>query len=229
MTANLIAYWSHAEAKRHNAAVEAETNRANVAREDETARHNLMVERETYRSNIARESETHRANVAYETELNRSNVARETETQRHNMVSERETTRHNKAQEDIGWANIGLGYSQLAESIRHNQAVESETARYNAAYMAYQRDVLAQRSLESDRSYDIDQRKIEYQGAQIAETKRHNLVSEGIDRQNANSRKTQTIFDGLLGVSREARGWTKDLGTITSQATIPFDPADYLP
>lgn len=105
---------------------------------------------ETQRSNRAREAETGRANLANEalkgrelTEAERSNVARETETNRHNIATEGEAARHNRVSEatsqyvadtgrysavsnrDLGLRNIGLGYSQLAETNRSNLEQES--------------------------------------------------------------------------------------------------------
>lgn len=63
---------------------------------------------------------------------NQINYAKHKEEVRHNKEMEsqgrsviQETGRHNLASEDIGYSNVGLGYSNLAESSRHNRAQES--------------------------------------------------------------------------------------------------------
>lgn len=138
MTQNQIRYWELQETKRSNSAKETETNRANVAREGETHRANVANETETNRSNVAREKETNRHNLATEgidlgklEETKRHNVSTEGETKRHNVATESidmgklgETIRHNQAAESLSQAQIGLGYSQLAEAIRSNKRNE---------------------------------------------------------------------------------------------------------
>lgn len=78
---------------------------------------------ETRRTNKAREKETHRANLAQEALSTRQL----TEVERHNLASE------GLQRSSIGaqYAQIQLGYSQLAEQSRANQAREAETTRAN--------------------------------------------------------------------------------------------------
>lgn len=72
--------------------------------------------------------ETHRHNV----EMEKYQQAGLSESQRHNVVSEgytgrsiAETVRHNQASELLGYANVGLGYSELAEKRRHDVVTEN--------------------------------------------------------------------------------------------------------
>jgi hypothetical protein len=76
------------------------------------------------------------------------------EVKRHNVVTEGETSRHNVAEEGIGWGNIGLGYSNLAENHRHNTVWESETQRHNeqAEAIGYQQAEAAQTSADAKAS-----------------------------------------------------------------------------
>lgn len=119
MTANQINYQNLQELKRHNVSTEFEAVRSNVAREIENNRHNVVGE-----------VETNRHNITGEYELNRHNVTWERETSLHNRISENETGRHNRASENIGYAQVSLGYSQLAELARHNQRTEQLTNSY---------------------------------------------------------------------------------------------------
>lgn len=119
MTQNQIAYWNYKESGRHNRAVEAETHRANRAQETETNRHNVTWEQETERHNRAIEGLTSVQNV----ETHRSNVVRESLQAEANA----EIARNNRAKEAlthesnlVGFAQVGLGYSQLNEASRHN-------------------------------------------------------------------------------------------------------------
>lgn len=107
---------------------------------------------ENKRHNVSTEEETKRSNQAKEAENFRSNTARETETNRHNVATE---------QVDIG---------RLNETVRHNKISESQTdvslaesARHNKA-------------LESLQGRDLNIR-----AQQVAETGRHNVVSEGFE------------------------------------------------
>lgn len=102
-----------------------------------------------------------RHNQATETETNRSNVARETETNRANRVTEIETGRHNRATE---YETSRNNRAVLSENVRHNQATESLTQQVNAINNAhYQRQ-------------DYNQSK------SIAESARHNVAQEFLNR-----------------------------------------------
>lgn len=206
MTHNLIAYWSHAETVRHNEVTEAETARHNLVVEQ----HNRDVLAESTRHNLVGEAETHRANLAYEMEMSRHNMAVEGETQRHNLVTETETERSNRANESIkresnqiGWANVSLGYAQLAEvarhnaateanqaaalaeSIRHNMANESITAEYNQGRLAIDQANFVQRTIESDRNYEYNYDRLALEDRHLAETQRHNLETEKASKTSA--------------------------------------------
>lgn len=122
MTVNQIKYQEYLERARSNVVTEGETKRSNLAGEAlrqqelaEASRHNLVTEKETNRSNLAKEAET-----------NRSNLARELE-----------TSRHNREQENIGYANVGLGYSTLSEQSRHNVASENLSSQSNEINREY--------------------------------------------------------------------------------------------
>lgn len=117
-----------AESQRHNRATESQA-RLSL---DETARHNLAGEALT-RSSL---DESIRHNQAVETEASRHNKVGESYNER--VLSE--SRRHNVSQEAIGrsqvgasFANINLGYSQLAEASRANIARETENTRSNIA------------------------------------------------------------------------------------------------
>lgn len=125
MTQNQINYQSLLENTRANKAREGETNRANLAQE-ELKRRELI---EANRHNLVSEGETHRSNVARESEANRSNLAKELETNRHNLATENISA----VQAVTGQQQVGLGYSQLAETSRANQVRERETERSNRA------------------------------------------------------------------------------------------------
>lgn len=193
MTANLINYWSFNESRRHNQAME-ELNRGSLA---ETYRHNIAVETESHRSNLAREFETMRSNIAHETETNRHNLVVENETERSNRANEAIRRESNA----IGWANVSLGYAQLAEHERHNRATEdndlfykqsvvSETNRHNIV-MEKQN---AASTIISHSEY-LGKQLLGYQELDVRrqsadETARHNLVTEGIADYDARTRRT---------------------------------------
>lgn len=114
---------------RSNTARERETERSNLAKEAETQRSNMVKETETYRSNVARETETARANRAAE-EYRTQQLALDSEVRRGQLA---ETIRSNRAHESISWANVDVGYqnvalgaSQLAETRRRNLVQESQ-------------------------------------------------------------------------------------------------------
>lgn len=117
--------------------------------------------------------ETNRHNVETERETNRHNVVTEGETHRHNVATEgieigklQETTRHNMVTEH-------QGYLQITETGRHNLATEGETYRHNVAD-------------ESNRYYAN-----QIQGAAVAESQRHNVVSEALNVRDLNIRAQQ--------------------------------------
>lgn len=125
MTQNQIAYWSLEETKRANRVNEGETHRHNTVSEAEMNRHNIATEYETNRHNLQTELLTSQAN---------------SENARHNAATEMtanfnaaENARANRERESIqreniqlGYANVGLGYSQLAETSEHNRATERQ-------------------------------------------------------------------------------------------------------
>lgn len=112
MTYNQIAYQNMLETQRSNRAREQETGRSNLANEALKGRE--LSENE--RSNRVKESETERSHRATEDENRRHNLATEgtaqyvADTGRYTAVSNR----------DLGLRNVGLGYSQLAETNRSN-------------------------------------------------------------------------------------------------------------
>lgn len=136
MTANQIAYATLKENSRHNQVVE-----------NETGRHNVATEFETYRHNSTEETETNRHNVVNEVETERSHRMNEALTAEWNSI----TREHYQNQDAIGWANVGIGYTNastnagmLSETIRNNTnryleerrsntVAANETARHNKA------------------------------------------------------------------------------------------------
>lgn len=148
------------ESARHNKAMEA--NAANEVAEK--VRHNILGDlhsemsvNEQRRANLAREAEQHRANVASE-QLSLSSLA---------------------ANRQYQQAQIGLGYSQVAETSRANQAREAETTRANIAEEALKR----YSNVETKRSNQ----------ARESEAQRHNIVSESITRrQNTLKQESQS-------------------------------------
>lgn len=142
----------------------------------ENKRHNIATEKEAGRHNI----ETEDISRGELFEKSRHNGVTETndllsigETQRHNVAYEGETARHNLAQED-------LSFKSLAENVRHNKAGEN--------IQAAQVGELARHNVASEG----------LTGAALEETKRSNLVYEGINQQNADTNAGQLD-----------RGWTE--------------------
>lgn len=141
MTRNQIEYWKLQEEKRSNRAGETETRRANLARETESHRSNLANERENARSNRARENLQREGNVINSLHLERQDA----ENERANRASEALRADSNAiereritlgytqaaANREVGMANAGVGYAQVAESTRANMANEAERSRSN--------------------------------------------------------------------------------------------------
>lgn len=125
MTQNQIAYWSLEETKRANKVDEGERHRHNVASESEINRHNVATEYETNRHNVATELLTSQSN----SENVRHNQAQEsiaTFNAEENARANQEREAIQRSNIDLGYANVGLGYSQLAESSRHSMATEKQ-------------------------------------------------------------------------------------------------------
>lgn len=188
MTKNQLEYRAQNEQMRSNLAKEAETKRFNLVQEQlqreglaqdlakftrsqsEIERSNRVRERETLRGNIARENETYRANVASLDELSRHNMAMEARDAAQLRLSEKqfnEAVRHNTQTIGLGYANVGLGYSQLTETARANVARENENFRSNVA-----------RETETHRANVVSET---ISGIRNRETNRHNLAMEVID------------------------------------------------
>jgi hypothetical protein len=213
----MIAYWNYKENQRHNVA--AESHNRDVL--SENTRHNLAVETEAHRSNVAREEETHRSNVAHETETHRHNVVVETETERANRANE-DIKRESNA---IGWANVSLGYANLAEATRHNKANESisqqsvtEAARHNRAtervsYLNYAQTgrhnsaMVDYYNTQSDRKFITDLLGLGIQQQRADEDKRHHLVDENLSQQSVNISRGKAVVDGMVAISNSGRGW----------------------
>lgn len=128
-----------------------EQQRANQMTVLENRRHATASEVEAKRSNVARERETSRANQASEYR----SILNLNELKRSNIARETETNRHNVSTE-------ALTREQNIETSRHNQATEFETSRSNRV----------QEALSSQRN--------SLNAAQIAESTRHNMVSENL-------------------------------------------------
>lgn len=144
----------------------------------ETSRHNLAVE------DVSR----YRAE-----EERRANLAREGETRRHNIVSEGLTSQ----QIGLGYANVNLGYQQLAEQARSNVSRETETHRANIAHeMELNRSNLARES-ENHRS-NI---------ARESETHRANLYSERQRNTVNREQKRHNYTLEELERTRNTQGW----------------------
>lgn len=178
MTKNQIEYLKLRETQRSNR-VSAELKQQelgnafaiNTLSLDETARHNRAVE-----ANTANDvSERVRHNIVSElhsemsvNEQRRANLAREAETKRSNIASERLGVDSLSATRQYHSQQVGLGYSQLAESSRANQAREAETTRSNQAA----------ESIKLMSQQEITRSNL----AKESETHRHNVVSEAISR-----------------------------------------------
>lgn len=188
--------------------------RSNKVRESETVRSNLAKEAETYRSNVAKEMENYRSNVAREKETARSNRASEynkarqlaldTEIRRGQLT---ETIRSNKAHEAINWANVDVGYqnvalgrSQLTETMRRNQVQESQEAsriaeqhRMNTLTANQKARELAIRQQSADvAAYDSESRRIQ------AETQRSTARSERVRNYSSAVSSVVPIIGGAV-------------------------------
>lgn len=152
MTQNQIAYYKAKKEVEHWERQDAETQRHNVRTEDISVEGNSISnahyqrsDTESQRHNLAQEAlGSAQIDVSrYEADTHRLNLY---ESVRHNQESEQlgwsnlsESIRHNKETEGIsresvalGYANLGLGYDQLAESERSHLANESLTNYANA-------------------------------------------------------------------------------------------------
>lgn len=215
MTRNQISYWDLKERERSNKANEKETHRSNKAREQETNRHNVVTEQETERHNRAMEGLT----LAQVTEQQRHNM--QTELQASNELAERQ--RSNLANEEIGrlnvavgFANVALGYSRLAEETRHNQANESltlgnlqETVKRDNDQYEYNQSMLN----ETIRSHQANEQQNFLNWANsktsVTETSRHNTISENLEEF---SRRNKAFADYLNVVVSGAGVATKAYG-----------------
>lgn len=144
---------------------------------------------------------------------NQIDFAKHKESMRHNLEMEQqgrltidESVRHNKKSEDIGYANVGLGYSNLSELSRHNQqseAVNWFTAQ-NLAYLQGEQagyyDALraktgsevgvAQRNATTNAlNYMVNLKSVLESGRHNVtaenETRRHNVANEAIQNWGA--------------------------------------------
>lgn len=210
----------------HNSAVLGETKRSNLAKEQETNRHNLaqesigldqlqisrdslaesvrhakVSEQEMERSNRAREDETRRANQARETELNRSNLAGEA--QRRAELAE--TSKYHSQSIGLGYANVNLGYSQLAEAERSHRANEilgqQQLAEQVRTHLRNEQITEARDKmnfelgvLNSDRNYEYNQQRLSNEGIALEETGRHNAAVEDETRRHNQKTEGQTDF-----------------------------------
>lgn len=149
MTKNQIDYWRLEEDKRHNRATERETNRANVEREVEQARTNLanegikatanMINSRHYQNQdaltrdanaIKRESNVLTRQIESERqELTKSQILTNAEIAREQMLSNQRVAQTSAG---VGYAQVGLGYSQLSEQTRSALANESIREESNA-------------------------------------------------------------------------------------------------
>ena len=184
MTANQINYQNLQELKRHNVSTEFEAVRSNVAREIENNRHNVVGEVETNRHNVAGEYETNRHNVTWEQE-----------TSLHNRITEQETGRHNRATEGIGYSQVRLGYSQLAELARHNQ----ETEGLQSDYQLYDYNMRNRENLVKQDQVSVSRANAKTQ-AKEAETHKY----------DANTRRYDMIWDGIINSLDLVRKGAKD-------------------
>lgn len=195
MTKNQIEYWRYKEEQRSNLAKEKEQNRTNVANEELTRQRDSNV----YYLGQVNAQENQRHNRAVESETARSNLAREGETARANRMGERisilnleEKKRSNLASEAIARSNIGLGYSQLAESSRHNLAMETEQGRANRA-----QEQLKQQSIDDARH--ANQMRIGIEHAKVTETQRSNKEQERLRQEEIDIRQSGNTRDWIYG------------------------------
>lgn len=198
-----VNWWTAQETQRHNVSQEQigwgnldESRRHNLAQErtnqfaaESTARYQSAQSEAVLRQ--AAVSERQAAVAERNAAVNEGNLAEsirhngvlEAESQRHNQYQESiwtrqadETVRSNKAKEALSQAQIGLGYSQLAESVRHNKAYESEVNRSNLA----NEQLRSQQLYEEERAHKAS----EYGAARArVETARSNKASEELKRE----------------------------------------------
>lgn len=188
MTANQINYQNLRELERHNVTTEFEAVRSNVAREIENNRHNVIGEVETNRHNVTGEVETNRHNVTWEQE-----------TSLHNRISEQETGRHNRASEGIGYSQVRLGISQLAELARHNQ----ETEDLQSDYQLYDYNMRNRENVVKQGQLTVSQAN--------AKTQRKEAATH---RYDAQTRRIGTIWEGAINTFDVMRKGAKDITSI---------------
>lgn len=228
-----------------------ETNRHNLATEgqerlklEETTRHNnateqiqLFVAQEGQRHNIESErNQREQIALGYSQlqESQRHNSAVEAETYRHNIRVEDETQRANQVRESIDrftadsldryrTQQIGLGYSQLAETARSNKAKESlntmsfnwqvhkessqlmETARSNRANEQLIREKLYElqrANLESER---INQQRADTETSRVSEINRHNVEQERQKDKELNISLGRAVTGGINDLASSGR------------------------
>lgn len=222
MTQNQIRYWTLEEQKRANRANEAETHRSNVVREVETNRHNVVTETETERHNRATEllsltqvNEQQRHNMVTELQADRQQA----EVERSNL--EKESNARNQIA--LGYANVGLGYANLAETQRHNTATEqrdllslAETQRYNTL----RANIDSERNDETLRANKAaeDQRRLEWitsygqKQSQQGEQQRHNVA---VETETNRSNQVQEFWKGLETISDTVESQTRSVKNIS--------------
>lgn len=126
------------------------------------------------------------------------------ETKRHNSATEMyqlkdlgEKVRHNKVTEGQGADSLVLNRARLQEDIRHNTNVEKETKRSNVARESETVRSNLARETENIRS---NKAKEFIESGKLAETTRHNLVMEPIERQKAANQLTPWgMIDSIVG------------------------------
>lgn len=133
---------------------------------------------------------------------------------RHNSVTETETQRHNVQDEAVRRYAAGASYASVAEQRRHNleqeamgwvttqstamlQGVQGEVAQYNAITNRLV-------SVANAKSQRIQARATK---AGVQETVRHNLSTEAIQSQDADTRRRQQEEAARHNKVLEAQGW----------------------
>lgn len=136
------------------------------------------------------------------------------EEKRHNLqtegqtdVAQSETKRHNLEQERVGWGNVGVGYSGIAESRRHN--VQTENLNW------YQAENLAKLQ-EAQGTSSLAQGTAALQQAQAAqgrvdEITRHNVVEEGLTKSRDQATATYQGIQGGASVLQAIVGGMRGL------------------
>lgn len=183
MLATQVQYWQYKEAQRHNIATESLTDFQNR----ENKRHNLESERQG-RVSI---TEAIRHNKATES-ISRNTLK---ETKRHNLATEKETNRHNVATEGISYANIQLGYANLAESVRHNK--ETEKVQNITAKTSAIKSIFEVQNLQADKN-------LKY--AQAAKTEQDRLKAEAETELTRKKSKYYEIEAGAEAFSDISKG-----------------------